>query len=41
MGGDIAAPLFERLDWFWPSMIGLGVMSVVMAVVVIVAYVRA
>jgi hypothetical protein len=37
---DVAPPLVARIDWFWPSMIFLGVVSVAMAIAVIVTYVR-
>jgi hypothetical protein len=34
-------PLLGRLDWFWPSVGFLAVVSIAMAVAVILAYVRA
>jgi hypothetical protein len=34
-------PLFTRIDWFWPSMGVLLVVSVLMAVLVLIAYNRA
>lgn len=40
-GVDTSPPWAAEIDWFWPSMIFLGIVSVVMAVAVIVVYVRA
>jgi len=37
---DYSPPLAQRIDWFLPSMIFLAVVSVVMAIAVIVTYVR-
>src|SRR5581483_1666107 len=34
-------PLMARLDWFWPAMGFLALVSIVMAIAVIVTYVRA
>jgi hypothetical protein len=41
MDADLAPPLFERISWFWPAMITMAVVSVVMAIVVIVTYASA
>ena len=39
-GRPVTAPLAARLDWFWPSVVFLAVVSVVMAILVIAAYVK-
>ena len=39
-GIDVEPPLTARIDWFWPSIGLLGAVSIVMCVLVIVAYVR-
>jgi len=38
---DTTPPLAPRIDWFWPSMAFLALVSLVMAIAVIVTYVRA
>ena len=40
-GAHVEPPLVARIDWFWPSVGFLAVVSVAMAIAVIVAYVRA
>jgi hypothetical protein len=40
-GPRIAPPLAARIDWFWPSVGFLALVSLAMAAAVIVAYVRA
>jgi hypothetical protein len=40
-GVHMDPPLFTRIDWFWPSMGVLLVVSVLMAVLVLTAYNRA
>ena len=40
-GVDVTPPLAARIDWFWPAMVFLAVVSVAMAIAVIVTYVRA
>jgi hypothetical protein len=37
---DYNEPLVARIDWFWPSMVFLALVSVAMAIAVIVTYVR-
>ena len=39
-GKRVEPPRLSRVDWFWPSMTLMLVLSVVMAILVIVAYTR-
>jgi hypothetical protein len=39
-GRPVVAPLAARFDWFWPTVAILAIVSVVMAVLVISAYVK-
>ena len=38
---DVTPPPFAQVDWFWPALIALGVVSVLMGVLVVLAYTRA
>ncbi len=38
---DASPPRFAQIDWFWPTMIALGVVSIVMGVLVVLAYIHA
>ncbi|MBV9284869.1 MAG: hypothetical protein JO176_09650 [Acidimicrobiia bacterium] len=38
---DVAPPRFAQIDWFWPALIAMAVVSILMGVLVVLAYVRA
>jgi hypothetical protein len=40
-GAPVEPPAFVRIDWFWPIVALVVVMSVVMGVLVLIAYSRA
>jgi hypothetical protein len=39
-GGPVAPPTFHRIDWFWPLVGVVAAVSVVMGVLVLIAYNR-
>jgi hypothetical protein len=38
---DVPPPRFAHIDWFWPALAAMGVVSILMGVLVVLAYVRA
>lgn len=37
---DVTPPRFAQIDWFWPAMAAMGVVSVLMGILVVLAYLR-